>query len=69
MKICKILGAMMALSLICSCGNRAVYLRSGTVIVLEKPVTVTAAVPGEDGKLIPHTVIELPAGTEVKYGK
>jgi len=75
MRICRTIGigarlltcaALLALS---GCGNTAVYLRGGAVGVIEKPVTVVAAVPGEDGKLVPHTKLELPAGTEFKYGK
>ena len=68
MKLFKMIGLVLVL-LISGCGNRAIYLRSGTVGVIEKPVSVLAAVPGEDGKLVPGTVIELPAGTEFKYGK
>lgn len=65
----KTIGILATVLLISGCGNTAVYLRAGTVCVLEQPVKVIAAVPGEDGKLMPHTAIELPAGTEFRYGK
>ena len=54
-------------SLLSGCGSKAIYLKSGTVCVLEKSITVQAAVPGADGKLVPGTMIELPMGTEFKY--
>lgn len=50
------------------CGSHALYLKAGVECVLEKPVTVQASVPGADGKLVPNTQLELPAGTLFKYG-
>jgi hypothetical protein len=49
------------------CGSKAVYLQSGTVCVLEKPVTVQASVPDSTGKLVPNTTVSLPVGTEFRY--
>lgn len=65
----KKIGIMSLLVFISGCGSRAVYLKGGTVCVLEKEASVTASVPGADGKLVPHTVVTLPVGTEFKYGK
>ena len=59
---------LMLLTVSSGCGSRAVYLQSGTVCILEKSVTVVASVPGADGKLIPGTSVNLPAGTEFRYG-
>lgn len=67
MRICKIFGMLTLILLTSGCGSKAIYLKSGTVCVLEKSVKVTASVPGADGKLVPGTVVELPVGTEFKY--
>lgn len=64
------LGILLAVMLSLSgCGSHAIYLKSGTVCVLEKEVTVQASVPDSTGKLQPGTTIVLPVGTEFKYGK
>ena len=50
------------------CGpTHALYLKSGTVCVLEKEVQVVASVPDATGKLVPGTKIVLPAGTEFRW--
>ena len=67
MRICKLTLILTLVSLFSGCGSKAIYLKSGTVCVLEKSVTVQAAVPGADGKLNSGTVVELPIGTEFKY--
>ena len=67
MRIFKTIFPMLLLLALSGCGSKAIYLKSGTVCVLEKTVTVQAAVPGADGKLVPGTVVELPVGTEFKY--
>ena len=64
---CKLILILAVGCLLSGCGSKAIYLKSGTVCVLEKPVTVQASVPGADGKLVPGTVVELPVGTEFKY--
>ena len=63
----KAIGLILMLGL-SGCGSRAVYLKSGTVCILEKEVKVQASVPGADGKLVPNTALTLPVGTEFKYG-
>jgi hypothetical protein len=62
--------SLIALSVLLSgCGtSHAIYLKSGTVCVLEKETTVQASVPDSTGKLVSGTILILPVGTEFKYG-
>lgn len=65
----KMILTLMSVVILSGCGNHALYLRGGTVGVIEKPVNVIASVPDSTGKLVPGTTVELPAGTEFKYGE
>ena len=61
------IGIVAILTLSSGCGSSAVYLKGGTVCVLQQEATVIAAVPDSTGKLIPDTRLVLPVGTEFKY--
>lgn len=68
MRIFSTLLTIFLLPCLCSCGSSAHYLPTGTVGVTESAVTVVASVPDATGKLVPHTSVDLPAGTMFKYG-